>query len=122
MTMNLCYYQQDQKQKTHHKITQRYIITQSYYAKEAETHITHYRADTDHVWIEIESLQWILGHNLLDLHINLEYRHNVVDYWLLVIHTFILLKKSLLCIFSEISNLFSILHIISSHSFDSKRR
>jgi hypothetical protein len=52
------------EKKNNHKITQRYIIIQSYYAKEAETHITHYRADTDHVWIEIESLQWILGQSL----------------------------------------------------------
>jgi hypothetical protein len=34
MAMNLCYYQQDQKQKNHHKITRRYV-TQSYDAKEA---------------------------------------------------------------------------------------
>jgi hypothetical protein len=32
--------------------------------KKQEMHRTHNRVDTDHVWTEIETLQWILAQNL----------------------------------------------------------
>lgn len=32
--------------------------------KKQEMHRTHNRADTDHVWTEIETLQWILAQSL----------------------------------------------------------
>jgi hypothetical protein len=32
--------------------------------KKQEMHITHNRADTDHIWTEIETLQWILAQSL----------------------------------------------------------
>ena len=32
--------------------------------KKQEMHRTHNRADTDHLWTEIETLQWILAQSL----------------------------------------------------------
>jgi hypothetical protein len=54
-----------------------------------------------------------------DIYINLERRQN--NNMLSIINSFILLEKSLLYIFSHISYFFSILHITSFCSFDSKR-
>ena len=60
------------------------------------------------------------------LHTNLEYiqnNNNFILYYIIlfVIDSPVLLKKSLFYIFSEISNFFSIIHIISFYSFNSKR-
>ena len=59
--------------------------------------------------------------NVLDLGINLEYGQNNNNNILFVIDSPVLLKKSLFYIFGEISNFFSIIHIISFYSFNSKR-
>ena len=60
------------------------------------------------------------------LHTSLEYiqnNNNFILYYIIlfVIDSPVLLKKSLFYIFGEISNFFSIIHIISFYSFNSKR-
>src|SRR5919199_277549 len=67
-------------------------------------------------------LPLLLKDNLVNyIFTNLEYRQNNNNTILFVIDSPVLFKKSLLYIFSEIGNFFSIIHIISFYSFNSKR-